>query len=833
MALALGDRLGPYEILSRIGAGGMGEVWKARDPRVDRIVAIKTIAAHFSDRFDREARAIAALNHPHICQLFDVGPDYLVMEFIEGGSLAGPLPLAKALEYAVQICDALDAAHCKGIAHRDLKPANILVTKVGIKLLDFGLAKSAGIAATVVADETVTKALTGQNEIVGTLQYMSPEQLQGTVREVDVRTDIFSFGLVLYEIVTGKLAFDGPSPASVSAAILERPAPSIAAVAPPALDRLLQRCLAKDPDERWQTARDLCAELEWIASAPATPTASSPTRRWPLLVGALALLALALGDMYWLRRTPPPLPAPRLKIALAAPADDVWNSFRLSPDGKRVVYRSSRGLYVRALDSLEAEQIGAFADRSGVGGAVAWSPDGRFLLYTSNQELHRVEVPGGTPQTLASSIPFARGAAWSPAGVILFSAEGLLQRIPANGGAPARAVERFAVFPSFLPDSRHYLFLGREADGEETIYVATLDSNEVRKVTPANSKAEYIPSGHLLFLRGTTLMAQPFDLGGLRTTGEALPVAADVQFTPVNRRALFSASDTGLILYQTGGAGHTAVTWVDRSGKALSVLDNNNRYADLAVSPDGKSVAGARLDPKTLLNSIWITDLARGVTSRLTPDEAEFPSWSPDGKQIAYWTESNKLFVRDATGAGARQLLANDAEMPNWALDGKAILFRSPAAKSLQTVAANGGQNPVKVLDGDFFQPGFSPDGRWIAYVSTEAGAPEVFVQSVPSGRGKWQVSIRGGTQPVWRQDGKELFYLSADSKITAVPVKTGAAFEAGAPKELFAASLQGGVDYIRRKYAVSSDGQRFLLNLRADGPRQMILLQNWLGSAK
>lgn len=824
--------MGPYEILAPIGAGGMGEVYKARDTRLDRIVAVKLSRTEFSERFDREARAVAALNHAHICTLHDVGPDFLVMEYIEGAPLKGPLSVDQALKYAAQICDALDAAHRKGITHRDLKPANILVTKTGIKLLDFGLAKPRALPED--ADET--RALTQQGMIVGTLNYMSPEQLQS--KQVDTRSDIFSFGLVLYEMLTGKPAFGGSSAASAIAGIIEGPAPSLAGIAPPALDRVLKTCLEKDPDDRWQTARDLKRELEWAATTPielaASRTAPPRYRVWFALLAGLLVLG-ALGAVWSLRR--PAGPAPRLKLSIDAPSEDGWIDLIFSPDGTRIAFLNRKGLYVRAIDSTEALPVNVRSS------PLAWSPDGRFLLGYRNQghEMIKFPITGGAEQTIASGLLNIRGAAWSKDGTILFSEGGPLLRVSESGGTRTPLTSGPAWYPTFLPDGRHYLYLsGHGGDSEEAIYLASLDSKEERKLTKANSKAE-LASGHLLFLRGTTLMAQPFDSSALRVTGDAVPVAPDVRLVAVNRSGSFSAS-AGLIVYRTGGAGRSTLAWFDRSGKSLGLLDDKNYYEDVQISPDGRFVAATRLDPKTLRVSLWVTDLARGIASRLTmeDEDVDSPSWSPDGKRIAYSALNDEIYVRDTSGSGNREHFLRGL-LPSWSPDGAGLvlvrLASNPSPQGLSLVPIQGDRKLVDYLEGPLYQPAFSPDGRWIAYAADESGQPDVFVQSFPAGHGKWQVSTHGGAQPVWSRDGKELFYksppLSDGDKVFAVPVKTGAMFEAGVPRELFSVNTMGGLPYFRRQYSVTPDGQRFLVNLRAEEHTQTILLQNWLTQAR
>jgi len=835
MPLSPGDRLGPYEIVSQIGKGGMGEVWKARDPRLGRDVAIKVSAHQFTDRFEREARAIAALNHTNICILHDVGPNYLVMELIEGPTLAdrirqGPIPLEEALSIAKQIADALEAAHEKNIVHRDLKPANIKIRPDGsVKVLDFGLAK-ADDSQEVTADSPTMMPGTMTGMILGTAGYMSPEQARG--QEVDKRADIWAFGVVLYEMVTGKRLFDGPTVSDSLAAILkEEPDLSLA---PPKTRRLLQACLEKDPRKR---LHDIGDAWRLLVDAPAVAGNAPGRRYWTFGLAALVVAAAGLGAAW--RMHPAPVPAPRLKITLETPADERWTNPELAPDGTRIAFNTREGIRVRAVDSLETQLI------KGARGRVAWSPDGSSLVYCNNSyELRKVTLSSGTSQTIAPGCgPLSRGAAWNKDGTILFSAGGQMMRVSENGGTPVAITAEPALYPTVLPDGRHYLFLHTSGGGgPSSLYAGSLDSKDKSRITDANSKAILTPSGHLLFLRDTTLMAQKFDSAGLRVTGEAFPVASDVSITSVTLDSGFSASANGLIVFQTGSVGRTALTWVDRSGKPSGVLDDANRYYDMELSPDGKALAATRVDPKTLGSPVWVTDLARRVTSRLTPEveQADFPSWSPDGRQISYGA-AGQLYIRDSTGTGQRELMASRGTMSHWSPDAKSLVFvdestTTPLIGSLRLVPTTGDHKPRLYLEGRFAQPMFSPDGRWMAYISEESGRSEVYVQPVPAGHGKWQISARGGTQPIWRRDGKELFYRSADNKIMAVPVTlpiaSGGNFEAGIPKELFPISTTGSPQ-IRRQYSVNPDGQRFLVNQTVDEHPQIILLQNWLGAAR
>jgi eukaryotic-like serine/threonine-protein kinase len=880
MPLALGDKLGPYEITAPIGKGGMGEVWKARDPRLNRDVAIKVSAAQFSERFEREARAIAALNHPNICQIYDVvmekgAPNYLVMEFIEGTPLVsptnpGPMPLDQALKYAVQICDALDAAHKKGITHRDLKPANILVTKAGVKLLDFGLAKftSAGPAksATTPDDATLCMALTGKNEIVGTLYYMSPEQLQSQANgeEIDGRSDIFSFGLVLYEMLTGKRAIEGSSPASVIAAIMERPAPSIADIAPAALDRALKTCLAKDPDERWQSARDLKRELEWIANTlerdgagVLAGTSGQPTHSvggsmrssrlnriaWPAAVLFL-MLATALALVHF-REDPPRILRLSIPLPTTATLSTQSGMPAISPDGRHVAFIATLGekaqLWVRDLDSNSARAI--------VGTESArypfWSPDSSSIAFSDNLKLMSVSLTGGELLTICDALQF-RGGSWSPKGVIIFGVtNGGIFRVRATGGTPepvtaldsARA-EGGHRFPWFLPDGHHFLFTATSAAQERTggVYVADLDAPKGNRklLVNANSNALYSP-GYVLFVRDRTLMAQPFDAGELQTSGEAVPIANAVDVGNVQTEFEFSASQTGVLAYTSGrSSGTSQLTWLNRSGKTVGTVGSPQTIRWASISPDGKTVASDQLDPVTALADIWLHDLNRGTASRFTfgPRSNAWPIWSPDGGKIAFLgarPSSSTLphtFVKALSGAAQETTLdeplgnpARPVRVDDWSRDGRFIIEETNPGvngpNDIWVLPMTGGK-PEDRKSYPYLHTGFaelfaklSPDGRWLAYQGNESGRPDVFVQSFPEMGGKWQISTASGGHPIWSRDGKELFFVSSDLKIMAVDVKSAPGkFEAGVPKALFDVRMRNDPN---TWFDVSPDG-RFLI---------------------
>jgi Tol biopolymer transport system component/predicted Ser/Thr protein kinase len=826
----------------------MGEVYKARDTRLDRIVAVKVSQAQFSERFEREARAVASLNHSSICQLYDVGPDYLVMEYIEGTPLKGPLPLDQALRCAAQICDALDAAHGKGITHRDLKPANILLTKSGIKLLDFGLAKI-GPAATPTSESTLTMALTGKNEIVGTLYYMSPEQLQSqaTGEEIDGRSDIFSFGIVLYEMLTGKRAFAGASPASVIAAIMERPAPSIADIAPPALDRVLKKCLAKNRDARWQTARDLKDELDWIATASGeTPTAPNRVAVRRPLTGTIASGVLALGLAGalwnwapWRQRS---ADAPMSQFAILPPEKASFSdNLAISPDGRQIVFAANTGqnasLWLRPLDSLTARPLPGTED------AVEpfWSPDSRSIGFFARGKLKKIDLAGGPAQILAdASLP--RGGTWNPSGVMVFRPRiGALYSMPANGGeaTPLAHLDRlYPRTPSFLPDGRHFLF---SADGDQNdVYVGSLDSKDVKQVLHRGLAIGYSAPGYLLFSRESALMAQAFDAGNLSTSGEPFVIAENAGAASV------SANRT--LVFTPPIANQTHLVWVDRSGKQISEAAPPGDYSDVALSPDGKHVAFNGSDFAGF--KVWLRDLERGITSRFTFSShiANIPVWSPSGDTVAFATSEGgggllNVGQRRSNMIDSESVLLQLDALPlmfptDWSSDGRYFTyFRTGAKTQLDQWALPmfGDHKPFPYANSpsNESQGQFSPDGKWMAYVSNQSGIDEIYVASFPARGGLRLVSTGGGDRPRWRRDGRELFYAAPDRKLMAVSVKTGSTFEAGTPHALF--EIKVPISQRNRQiYSVSADGQRFLLTAPLETPPEpLTLIQNWTAGLK
>jgi Tol biopolymer transport system component/tRNA A-37 threonylcarbamoyl transferase component Bud32 len=853
MPLSTGARLGPYEILAPLGAGGMGEVYKARDTRLDRIVAIKTSAAHFSERFEREARAVAAFNHPNICTLYDVGPDYLVMEYIEGAPVKGPMPLDQALQVAAQIAGALDAAHRKGIVHRDLKPANILLAKSGVKLLDFGLAKTNPDSKTRAPDETVTRALTQEGSIVGTLQYMPPEQLQA--KDTDARSDIFSFGCVLYELLTGRRAFDGADKASIIAAILKDEPPSmtsLAPVTPPALDRLVRKCLAKDPDDRWQSARDLRDELLWIASGGAETAAvavavnapASRKRERLAWIGALAIVGLVAA--FALLR-PHPAAAPERVMRFPLPLPESTTRAQISPDGEKVLYTTEesgkRQYWIYNLASAESRPLAGVEGR----GDFSWSPDSRSLAFTAVKQLRKIDIATGLVSTLHDGAAFS--IAWSPDGGILFSSPGGgVHRIPAEGGEAKELTKlvppdagHIGIVP--LPDGRRFLFIaGRQGGGPLEVKVGSKDGTLPVTLMKSDNLVAYAAPGYLLYLKGDTLIAQPFDASRAAITGPPQPLIDQVgRSQGLVSYPWFSASQTGLLLYRHGTRFRQfRLTWFDRSGKESGTLGEPAEYTNPALSPDGARLAVGIRDPQTDTRDIWVFDLARGGSTRITFDPADDfnPVWSPDGSRIAYTSQRKglrDLYIKNLSGTGQEELLlASDTNKSaeDWSPDGAFLSFNSqPAVNSnLWLLSMSSGEHKPTLLRGSHFREqgsSFSPDGKFITYRSDESGRNEIFAQSLAAGGGRWQISTNGGEEPQWRRDGKELFYVSRDTLMSVDIKVNGNALVAGIPHALFKVPLSR---QRRNRYVVTRDGQRFLVVVpeKEGPPPPFIAVVNW-----
>jgi predicted Ser/Thr protein kinase len=841
-----GERVGPYEILSRIGEGGMGTVYKARDTRLDRTVAIKKSGQAFSERFEREAQAIAALNHPHICQLYDVGPDYLVMELVDGKPLSGPVPATEAIRYAIQIADALDSAHRKGITHRDLKPANILVTKAGVKLLDFGLAKRVAAAPVIgEADSTLTMplGLTQAGTIMGTPQYMSPEQVEG--KETDARSDIFSFGAVLYELITGVKAFEGKTAVSVMAAVLRDipvPITALAPLTPPALDRIVKRCLEKDPDDRWQNARDLKHALEDLpVEESAAVSKATVLRTWMLAAALMALEAVGLGVAYW--RKPAPA-APDYRLAITPPSGVHFEfgtnagGSAISPDAHTLAFCAENRLWVRPLNAAGARKV------PGTEGChyPFWSPDNKAIAFYAAGKLKSADLATGATQDLVSIGPAGRGASWNVNGVMLFSnfATHTLSRTSVEGGSPvvvtkldASRKENAHYWPWFLPDGDHYLYSIRSGDTANTgIYAGSLkDPGLKTQVSAAASNVAYAPPsdghpGYIVFSRNGPLFAQPFDPGGLKTTGDPVVVAESVGFLPNILLANFSVSAVGPLVFGSGSA-QRQMTWLDRKGKRIGVAGSPDLYQSPRLSPDAERLAVTRLESSGA-RSLWVFEFSRGVLS-LVADRGFLPAWSSDGRELVYVNFDESTLVRkqyDSTGPGEILSRAKGlGQVPiDWSPDGKFVAFTGQ--RGLFVLPLYGEERGERMIQPGAAFPRFSPDGKWLAHASAESGRLEVFVQGFPEAHARWQVSNQGGSSPHWRRDGKELYYLAADGQLMAVTVKAKAmelVFDP--PRALFPLPA---AEFL---FDVAPDGQRTLALLPLDGEKEgneLTVLTNW-----
>jgi Tol biopolymer transport system component len=875
MSLTAGTRLGPYEILARLGAGGMGEVYRARDTRLERTVAVKVLpqrlssSAEVRQRFAREAKLISQLSHPNICALFDVGQEgetaYLVMEYLEGETLAdrlvrGPLPPDQTLRYGIQIAEALGRAHRQGIVHRDLKPGNVMLTASAAKLLDFGLARAmapAAPAAAVSALLTEGHPLTAEGAILGTLQYMAPEQVEG--RETDARTDIFALGMLLYEMATGRSAFSGASQASLAAAILRSEPPPISAVqstSPPALDRIVRACLAKDPEERWQSAADVARELRWIAEGAVADAAggmAAGRRGRERLAWTLAGLAL-LGAVLTVLTRPPPAPDEVTRFAIMPPPGQIFfGHVSLSPDARRVLFLlqdhvGRNVLAVRSLDSLELRRLPGTEDARGG----FWSPDGREIAFFSEGKLKRIGVDGGPVRTVCESGGAFIGA-WSREGTILFSEEfgAPLVAVPATGGVPRAATaldtaygENWHGNPAFLPDGRHFVFVAHNLDLEKTsVMLGSLDSKQVRRLFHADSSAIFAEPGYLLFGRDGALFAWKFNPRSLQLGGEPVPVAEHVRY--LREDNFVSASAAGHRVAFLTWLGRRRLVWVDRKGRELSSLGEVGGYTDVCISPDGRKVAVARRDPSHGQNQdVWVLDGSGGTGSRLTsePNEEFNPAWFPDGEHLVYVSDrvgSFDLFERPADGGDEEVLVRSDRDkvLPTVSPDGRHLLVAAEEGGRFSRVLLplSGKGEAVRLSSASRFSeqhPAFSPDGRFTAFDSDESGSREVYLQPFP-GVEKRQISVGGGQMPVWSRDSSELFYAARDGMLMSVALHPAAGrLEIGEPQPLFLLQLgtQGEMPWMHHPYDVSADGQRFLVIRVAPDtePDGAVVVTNW-----
>jgi eukaryotic-like serine/threonine-protein kinase len=904
MPLATQTQFDHYEILAPLGKGGMGEVYRARNARLDREVAIKVLpgeVAHDADRlrrFEQEAPATSALNHLNILTVYDFGTHdgnpYLVMELLKGEELRaqldeGALPVRKAIDYAQQIAAGLAAAPEKGIVHRDLKPENLFVTGDGrVKILDFGLAKLRPTRNVSAGSDVATqKQNTSPGTVMGTVAYMSPEQVQG--KDLDHRSDIFSFGIILYEMLAGQRVFQRETMPETMTAILREDPPELSEInakIPPALERIVRRCLEKKPEMRFQTASDLGFALSTlttpsgsrIETATVLPalTESLPAAgkaglfsnaRLAWLAAAIAVLAFLVALPFAVKylRQSPPVEAVPTRFVIGAPENvPVLLTPQISPDGRNLAiagaWEGKNRIWVRPMGLLTPQLLTGVES---LGGLHCWSPDSRSLAFVADGKIKRIELAGGAAQTLCPMPPGSQNegpTAWNREGVILFTASsGNIYRVAATGGEPVLVLgseqpnrDAHYRWPAFLPDGRHFLFAKSTLQAEAAeIHLASLDSKETTRLMTADSQAIYATdgrgNGYLLFAVGGALKAQPFDAQSLRLTRESFVVADKVSVT--GTRAKISVSDNGTLVYDAlPFASHRQLNWVDVTGKRLEPVGPLGVINVPRLSPDGKKVAVVRIDPQSPGSDIYVIDLARDTSSRLTfdPGDDRDPVWSPDGSHIAWSANRDgafQIYQKLASGVGPEELLLKADERlgpGDWSADGRFLIYTRAGYKTkydLWVLPLAGDHQPSLFLQTPFQEDWgrFSPDGRWIAYISNDQGRNEVYVQTFPASGGKWQISTNGGNIPRWRRDGKELYYISADQKLMAVAVKSGSSFEAGVPRVLFDLALPQVVSTGFGGYDVSADGQRFLFVTQARGAASMqyTVVMNWAAEAK
>lgn len=900
MTLTSGTKLGPYEIQSPLGAGGMGEVYRARDTRLERTVAIKVLPHHLSSnpdlkqRFEREARSISSLNHPRICTLHDVGHqdgvDFLVMEYLDGETLAErlrnvPLPLKEALRVGIEVCEALGAAQRVGIVHRDLKPGNIMLTKGGAKLMDFGLAKSATTtpgsqsasapllsAAKTISNATPLSPLTTAGTVIGTIQYMAPEQIEG--KEADARSDLFALGAVLYEMATGKRPFEGKSQISVASAILEKdpqPMRVTQPLTPAAFEHVVETLLAKDPEGRFQSAHDVRLELEWIGknlpqlNAPAAAAVTNPSlpwQAWAVTAAALAV-AITLAILHFAAREPKPLVRTQIASSDKWDFDFVGDNAGppvISPDGARLVFsahaQGKQQLFLRSMDNLTPQPI------SGTDNATFpfWSPDSHSVGFFAEGKLKRMDISGG-PAIIICDAPVGRGASWAPGGTILFSPlfASPIDQVPATGGTPAavtKLTEKYTThrWPTFLPDGKHFLYLAANhaapATGDTAVFWASVDGKQNKMVVLTPSNALYA-SGYLLFVRQNALLAQPFDPSTGELKGQATVLNDDVQVDSSVWRGTFTASDHGTMVYQPGSAaGLLQLTWLDIHGNGTGHLGEPDDYNQVELSPDGKKAA-ASIGVRG--SNIWIYDIQHNTRTRFTfgSDQVLSPIWSRDGRQIAYMAGATSvigmqaIWSKAANGSGEEKKLLDlrDGGMQDslcdWSPDGRYLLYVNGTASvgkgaKIWVLPLFGDRKPYPYIaaPGNQQYAQFSPDGRWVAYSSDESGLLEVYVAPFPWTGAKWQVSNGGGVLPRWRRDGKEIFFLKMGSAGTFAGDVDGhgPSFEVGAQHTLYNVNNLS-PNTAGQQYSVTADGQRFLQITTGDagkGRLPLNVIQNW-----
>jgi Tol biopolymer transport system component len=888
--LETGTKLGPYEITGAVGAGGMGEVYRARDTRLGRDVAIKVLPEAFAkdailkERFEREAKTISSLNHPNICTLYDVGhqdgTDFLVMELLEGDSLAerlakGGLPVAETLRIGIEMSDALERAHRQGIVHRDLKPGNIVLTKSGAKLLDFGLAKPQGLTtgsgsalSGLATQVSPSSPVTREGTVIGTFQYMSPEQVEG--KEADARSDIFALGAVLYEMATGRRAFEGKSQISIASAILEKepePISRVQPMTPPALEHVVKTCLAKDPEERFQTAHDVKLQLRWISESGSQVSAAPVVRRKrsrERLVWAAALVLVAgIAAAGWLwKRSAWSYDAP-IVTSILSPANAYFHATGneggpvvVSPDGRALAFLATGSdgktqIWVRELDQANARPLNGTEG----GKEPFWSPDSRSLGFFAGGKLKRIEVAGGPAVTVCDAVN-ARGGSWATDGTILFApnVQSSIQRVTETGGEPVQVTRLDEAkhtthrWPEALPDGKHFLYLAanhRAPLGEQNgVYWASADGKENKLVVRTVANAMYA-SGYLLYLRENTVMAQPFDPSSGTLSGTPTPVAEGVVYDSGVWRAVFSASQNGILAYEPGGSTTLSeqLEWRDRSGKQMGTLGEPQAYFAVEISHDGRRVVAVIGDPAS---DVWIYDLEHGVRTRFTfhPAQTTGAAWSPDDSRIALLSNYSgrfTVYIKASNGSGEETRIAELPSLGNvtdWSPDGKLLLtdwVAPETGRDVWVVPVGTSEKPYPLIKTPAreAQARFAPDGRWIVYVSNESGQDEVYVTPFPNVGAKWQVSNGGGTLPRWSRDGKELFFLRPDNTVMSAPVNDASAtFSAGSPKALLKLNMPPGTP---GSFAAAPDNRRILATASLGGETTVPLsvIANWTAKLK
>ncbi len=880
MPLSAGMKLGPYTVVSLLGAGGMGEVYRANDTRLGRDVAIKVLPEHLSAnpevraRFEREAKTVSSLNHPNICTLFDVGregeTDYLVMELVEGETLAqrlrrGPLPGPELLRIGAQVADALDRAHRANVIHRDLKPGNIMLTRAGAKLMDFGLARAAEVArrpgsgtsgSSLTQSPTMAQALTTEGSIVGTYQYMAPEQLEG--HEADARSDIWALGCVLYEMATGKRAFEGRSQATLIASIIsaqpapvnEAPSGAVAGEAPPAgLDRLIRACLAKDAEDRVQSAHAVKQQLQWIAEsagvssvgAPASSPVAQPapltrTRgrgaRIAWAVAAIALAGAAVFAGLWWRRGAAVSPTLRFEIRIPTSLSPL-GPLRLSPDGRMAAFAAgdSTGtprLWLRSLDDLECHPLPGTEGA----GRPFWSPDSRSLAFISGGKLRKIQVTGGRPETICEA-PGGSDGCWTRRGLILFDGDSghpTIRMVPASGGEPRSVTTLDTLkhevahgWPEAMPDGRHFLYGVTNSDPDKSeIRLAEIGSDRSVRVCAGDGRVEYSPSGHLLFEREGALLAQRFDARSGKLSGEPRTLVDQVGVNRQNAMAFYSsASDADVLVYSQARGGARRIVWVDRTGRVNEQVGPSGSYGGLSLSPDGKRLVYELADASGQASDLWVRDLERGISSRFTIDPGNdiWPVWAPDSRTI-YWASNRggayAVYARSIDSVAGDSLVykaTTNVGPVDVSRDGRYVACMVTAGSSFDAVAVPiGGGAPIAIATTKFSEtrPHFSPDGKWVAYDSDQSGQSQAYVQAFPGPGAPVQISSQGGGNPLWSADGKLLYFRSLSQDLMVADVITGDRFEAGPARLLFNFPLVLGSGTVGR-YAAAPDGQRFV----------------------